>query len=108
MVDECRGGRIADCRIIEVLADHRHCLSDDHASARIGDKGRRRNARARTRPDPLPDDLQIFEGEFAQNRASASCGPGCPKRKVWMRIGATAGIGKDCSGLPWPMEYGLT
>jgi Cu(I)-responsive transcriptional regulator len=39
MIDECRGGRIADCRIIEVLADHRHCLSDDHASAQIGDRG---------------------------------------------------------------------
>jgi DNA-binding transcriptional MerR regulator len=32
MIADCRGGRIADCRIIEVLADHRHCLSDDHAT----------------------------------------------------------------------------
>jgi Cu(I)-responsive transcriptional regulator len=32
MIAECRGGRIADCCIIEVLADHRHCLSDDHAT----------------------------------------------------------------------------
>ena len=31
MIAECRGGRIADCRIIEVLTDHRHCLSEDHA-----------------------------------------------------------------------------
>jgi Cu(I)-responsive transcriptional regulator len=31
MIAECRGGRIADCRIIEVLADHQHCLSEDHA-----------------------------------------------------------------------------
>ena len=32
MVEECRGGRIADCRVIEVLADHTHakCLSGDH------------------------------------------------------------------------------
>jgi Cu(I)-responsive transcriptional regulator len=49
MIDECRGGRIADCRIIEVLADHRRCLSDDHASARIGDKGEARE-RPRTHP----------------------------------------------------------
>jgi len=32
MVTQCRGGRIADCRVIEVLADHSHahCLKDDH------------------------------------------------------------------------------
>ena len=30
MVKQCRGGRIADCRVIEVLADHRQCVSDDH------------------------------------------------------------------------------
>lgn len=28
MVTECRGGRVADCRVIEVLADHRLCLGD--------------------------------------------------------------------------------
>lgn len=28
MIDECRHGRICDCRIIEVLADHRQCASD--------------------------------------------------------------------------------
>jgi DNA-binding transcriptional MerR regulator len=33
MIAECRGGRIADCRIIEVLADHRHRLCQDHATA---------------------------------------------------------------------------
>jgi DNA-binding transcriptional MerR regulator len=32
MIAECRGGRIADCRIIEVLTDHRHCLRKDHAT----------------------------------------------------------------------------
>jgi DNA-binding transcriptional MerR regulator len=32
MIGECRGGRIADCRVIEVLADHRLCLSDDHGN----------------------------------------------------------------------------
>jgi DNA-binding transcriptional MerR regulator len=33
MVQQCRGGRIADCRVIEVLADHAHCLTDDHTAA---------------------------------------------------------------------------
>ena len=33
MIANCRGGRIADCRIIEVLADHRHRLCRDHATA---------------------------------------------------------------------------
>jgi DNA-binding transcriptional MerR regulator len=33
MIAACRGGRIAECRIIEVIADssHGHCLSDRHA-----------------------------------------------------------------------------
>jgi DNA-binding transcriptional MerR regulator len=32
MVQECGCGRVADCRVIEVLADqtHAHCLSPDH------------------------------------------------------------------------------
>lgn len=32
MIEICRGGQIADCRIIETLADHSHahCLSNDH------------------------------------------------------------------------------
>jgi DNA-binding transcriptional MerR regulator len=32
MVQECRCGRVADCRVIEVLADqtHAHCLCPDH------------------------------------------------------------------------------
>ena len=33
MVDQCRGGRIADCRVVQVLADHTHCLTDDHGLA---------------------------------------------------------------------------
>lgn len=28
MIDECGHGRICDCRIIEVLADHKHCSSE--------------------------------------------------------------------------------
>ena len=31
MVEECGSGRVADCRVIEVLADHSKCLGD-HAS----------------------------------------------------------------------------
>ncbi len=31
MVEQCRGGNIAHCRVIEVLADHSKCLTDDHA-----------------------------------------------------------------------------
>jgi DNA-binding transcriptional MerR regulator len=30
MVDECGHGRICDCRIIEVLADHGQCAADHH------------------------------------------------------------------------------
>ena len=28
MVRECSQGQVANCRVIEVLADHRHCLTD--------------------------------------------------------------------------------
>ena len=28
MIKRCRGGRIADCRIIEALADHAHCSAE--------------------------------------------------------------------------------
>lgn len=31
MIVQCHGGRIADCRVIEVLADHGQCLHEDHA-----------------------------------------------------------------------------
>lgn len=30
MIKQCEGGRIANCRVIEVLSDHSHCLSEDH------------------------------------------------------------------------------
>lgn len=30
MVEQCRGGRISDCRVIEVLADHAQCLHQYH------------------------------------------------------------------------------
>ncbi len=30
MIEQCAGGQIADCRVIEVLADHDKCLSDAH------------------------------------------------------------------------------
>ena len=35
MVEQCRGGMIEDCRVIEVLADHSKCLSEDHMPAVI-------------------------------------------------------------------------
>jgi len=28
MVDHCAGGTISDCRVIEVLGNHKHCASD--------------------------------------------------------------------------------
>ncbi len=31
MIVQCRGGKIADCRVIEVLADHAHCLTEHHS-----------------------------------------------------------------------------
>lgn len=31
MIEQCRGGNIAECRVIEVLADHSQCLHDDHS-----------------------------------------------------------------------------
>lgn len=30
MVEQCRGGAVAECRVIESLADHRHCLAASH------------------------------------------------------------------------------
>lgn len=32
MVAQCQGGRIADCRVIEVLSDHSLCRADDHVN----------------------------------------------------------------------------
>ncbi len=39
MVAQCRGGKIADCRVIEVLADHSQCLMNDHGVPRRGSPG---------------------------------------------------------------------
>lgn len=35
MIAECQGGKICECRVIEVLADssHGHCLTDRHVAA---------------------------------------------------------------------------
>ncbi len=43
MIRSCRRGRIAECRIIEVLSDHAHgrCLSPDHARMAMDDLQRR-------------------------------------------------------------------
>ena len=30
MVEQCKGGEIASCRVIEVLGDHTHCLNEHH------------------------------------------------------------------------------
>ncbi len=30
MIKECAKGSVADCRIIDVLAHHEHCLADEH------------------------------------------------------------------------------
>lgn len=30
IITQCRGGAVADCRVIRSLADHRHCLAADH------------------------------------------------------------------------------
>jgi Cu(I)-responsive transcriptional regulator len=32
MIVQCRGGKIAECRVIEVLADHAHCLTEHHVA----------------------------------------------------------------------------
>ncbi|MCB9943130.1 MAG: helix-turn-helix domain-containing protein [Geminicoccaceae bacterium] len=32
MIEQCRGGRIADCRVMEVLGDHQLCENGDHAA----------------------------------------------------------------------------
>ena len=32
MIVQCRGGRIADCHVIEVLADHAHCHGEHHVA----------------------------------------------------------------------------
>jgi len=32
MIEQCRGGRISDCRVIEVLGDHGQCVSEGHVA----------------------------------------------------------------------------
>ncbi len=31
MIEQCAGGRVRDCRIIEVLSEHAQCLAHQHA-----------------------------------------------------------------------------
>ena len=35
MLEQCAGGKVRDCRVIEVLSDHAHCLAKrhDHSTA---------------------------------------------------------------------------
>lgn len=54
MIAECRGGRIAECRIIEVLADHRHRLCQDDATAQQGDSEGVRRRRDPSTPPIYP------------------------------------------------------
>ena len=35
MIEQCRGGRIADCRVLEVLSNHSLCATEDHSSPKI-------------------------------------------------------------------------
>ncbi|GER08614.1 MerR family transcriptional regulator [Iodidimonas muriae] len=30
MIEQCRGGKISDCRVIEVLSDHAQCVTENH------------------------------------------------------------------------------
>lgn len=36
MIEQCRGGRIADCHVIEVLSDHAICKTPDHGDPAAG------------------------------------------------------------------------
>lgn len=33
MIEQCQGGKIANCRVIEVLSDHNQCLTENHTDA---------------------------------------------------------------------------
>ena len=35
MIEQCKGGRISDCRVIGVLSDHSLCLTDDHSDPAV-------------------------------------------------------------------------
>ena len=37
MLDQCAGGHVSDCRVIEVLSDHAHCRHHERLGANIGD-----------------------------------------------------------------------
>ena len=41
MIEQCRGGRIADCRVIEILSDHALCGTVDHAMPGFGYRTRK-------------------------------------------------------------------
>jgi DNA-binding transcriptional MerR regulator len=36
MIEQCGGGRVAECRVIEVLADHSKCLASSHPEPPAG------------------------------------------------------------------------
>ncbi len=38
MISECTANRVADCRIIEVLSDHKLCLNEEHDRSGRGDE----------------------------------------------------------------------
>lgn len=35
MIEQCQGGKIADCRVIEVLSDHNQCLTENHTDTAV-------------------------------------------------------------------------
>lgn len=39
MIEQCRGGRVSDCRVIEVLSDHALCEAPDHDAPISGETG---------------------------------------------------------------------
>lgn len=45
MLRQCRRGRIAECRVIEVLADHANCATDDHHARAIASAALERSPR---------------------------------------------------------------
>lgn len=51
MIRQCRRGRVENCRIIEVLADHSHsnCLTKDHGEERLRATPKRKPADSRSR-----------------------------------------------------------
>lgn len=44
MIRQCRRGKIADCRIIKVLADHANCVTEDHHRSSVASAALRRSA----------------------------------------------------------------